>query len=567
MASSTEYSKVDDPPASRPKRERWWFAELLAWLLSALMLAAIAIILGAYNGKPKPTLRGGITLNALISVLLKIATTCMIVPLSAALGQWKWNRVGVEGSLGEFSLISDAIQSPWASIKLLFRFQAGAVAAVGALLVLCMQAVEPFVQQTVKYPSVQTTSHAPATLPIWNRLQFQTGQVGTDAPPDFATKAGFYNGLFGTASPGRYPVTPTCTGVNCTWSDYYTLGFRSSCVNVTDQLQTTNFTDKNHVHQTKYSLPNVTLVTPGVANDYEPGTYVYNASFSGGDFGASHEANVFSPSFNFTFLAILGYTTHESSTQDGEPIVISTGHTLPIADSCTLQLCVKRFTSASFYDGQLVENEVPYLALGDDFLGSVQPPDTNLSFSVDVASWDGLSDWLHSALTGAYIDDIASGENYKASADARDAVYQAMIGGRKGMSLESLFENVADSLTQAMRMANGPGPLNGRVNGTTYVTETVVQVEWKWLSLPFVVEALILLYLLGMMLSSGGTPTWRDQTIATLCHGLDEKAMAAVAPLQSSAAMDHEAKKLQIRLIIDQKGSRLTTMSIPLSDR
>ena len=125
MDSSIGYSKVGDASAPRPRRERWWLSELLAWLASALTLIAIAIILGAYNEKPKPTLRGGITLNALIAVLLKIGTSCMIVPLSAALGQWKWNRVGEERSLGEFSLISDAGQSPWASIKLILRFKGG----------------------------------------------------------------------------------------------------------------------------------------------------------------------------------------------------------------------------------------------------------------------------------------------------------------------------------------------------------------------------------------------------------------------------------------------------------
>ena len=81
-----------------------------------------------------------------------------------------------------------------------------------------------------------------------------------------------------------------------------------------------------------------------------------------------------------------------------------------------------------------------------------------------------------------------------------------------------------------MRMANGPN--NRAVEGTTYVTETVVRAQWAWMSLPFIVEALILLYLLGMMISSGGMPTWKDQTFATLCHGLDQKTIADVTALQ-----------------------------------
>ena len=427
-----------------------------------------------------------------------------------------------------------------------------------------MQAVEPFVQQTVKYLPVQIPIQTTATMPISNRLQFRTGQVGLDTPPDFATKAGFYNGLFSTVPRGKYSVTPTCTGVSCTWPDYYTLGFRSSCVNITDQVQAKNITDRQGQPQTRYSAGGTTLVNPGT--DDGNGEYVYKASFSGGDIGAPSEGNYFSSSFNITFLAVIGWTTIDgTATHDGHPVVEESPHRLAIADTCTLQLCVKKFTSANFTNGQLIENEIPAPEIGDNFLTTVQPPGTNLSFSVDVASWTGLSNWLNSSLTGAYLDNVASGENFDAAADARDAVYQAMIGQRENMLLESLFDNVANSLTQGMRMANGPD--NGAVDGTTYVTETVVRVQWAWLSLPFIVEALILLYLLGMMMSSRGMSTWKDQTLATLCHGLDQKTMADVAALQSTTQIDREAKRLKVQLVTDHTGSRLSRMSIPLADR
>ena len=53
MTTSVEYSKVGRPHASRPRSERW-FRELFAWLISVLLLAAIAIILGVYNNKAEP---------------------------------------------------------------------------------------------------------------------------------------------------------------------------------------------------------------------------------------------------------------------------------------------------------------------------------------------------------------------------------------------------------------------------------------------------------------------------------------------------------------------------------
>ena len=420
-----------------------------------------------------------------------------------------------------------------------------------------MQAVDPFVQQTVKYLPVQTHIQTTATMPISNRLQFRTGQDGFNTPPDFASKAGFYNGLFSTAPQGKYSVTPACTGVSCTWSDYYTLGFRSSCLNITDQVQAKNITDRHRQPQTRYSAGGTALVHSGT--DGGNGEHVYNASFNGGDFGAPYEGNYFTSSFNISFLAVIGWTTIDGTSMEESP------HRLAIADTCTLQLCVKKFTSANFTGGQLIENEIPAPEIGDNFLTTVQPPGTNLNFSVDLASWNGLSDWLHSSLTGDYLDNVASGENFDAAADARDAVYQAMIGQRENMSLESLFDNVANSLTQSMRMANGPD--NRAVDGLTYVTETVVRPQWAWMSLPFIVEALILLYLLGMMMSSRGMPTWKDQTLATLCHGLDQKTMAGVPALQSTTQIERKAKRLQVQLLTDHTGSRLSRMSIPLADR
>ena len=198
-----------------------------------------------------------------------------------------------------------------------------AVDAVGATLVLRMQAVEPFVQQTIKYPSVETPTQARATLPVSNRLQFQSGQIGTstpEAPPDFGVKAGFCNGLFSSAET-KYPITPTCIDVNCTWTNYYTLSFCGSCVDITDKTRNKNFTDE-HGPETKYSLPNsLTLVTPGSVE----GTHLYNASSSGGDIS---DADAFSSSFNVTFLAAISVQTMTQTTVGlpNPPTVTDTKH-------------------------------------------------------------------------------------------------------------------------------------------------------------------------------------------------------------------------------------------------
>ena len=125
------------------------------------------------------------------------------------------------------------------------------------------------------------------------------------------------------------------------------------------------------------------------------------------------------------------------------------------------------------------------------------------------------------------------------------------------------MDNIASSMTYAMRMAGGDE--SSVAYGIKNVIETVVHVDWAWMSLPFVVEALVLLYLVAMIVISRGIPAWRNQTLATLCHGLDYKAMADVATLQSSSEMDRRAKHLHVRLVTTDNRSRFTRVAITLS--
>lgn len=119
------YSTVGARGGAPSKGERWWLRELAAWTGSALLLMCIVIVLSVYDTKPRPILHGGITLNALIAVIIKVGLLLLVVPLAAAVGQWKWARVETARSLGEFAAISDAAQNPWASLKLLLRFRGG----------------------------------------------------------------------------------------------------------------------------------------------------------------------------------------------------------------------------------------------------------------------------------------------------------------------------------------------------------------------------------------------------------------------------------------------------------
>jgi hypothetical protein len=76
--------------ASRNVVKRW-LMELISWIISAICMAAIIVVLCFYQNQPLPRWPLGLTLNAYISVLAKIASAALLLPVSEALGQLKWN--------------------------------------------------------------------------------------------------------------------------------------------------------------------------------------------------------------------------------------------------------------------------------------------------------------------------------------------------------------------------------------------------------------------------------------------------------------------------------------------
>ena len=419
------------------------------------------------------------------------------------------------------------------------------MAAAGAFLVISTQGIETFVQQSVQYPTNATRTDAQAILPVSNLFKSR-GTTNYDTSPDFGLKAAVYNGLFASEPYTAYPVTPSCRGDSCGWQEHYSLGFCNECTNITDQIR------GNSAHS-RYEIPNSLILNTQDQISREVIRY-YNATIK----GVSIDGFDTSPSdcaFQMTFLAIGDETTVSGTT--------ATSTLIPAAARCTLRLCVRTYTSASYNDGRLNETVTSGSAQTLAFLESTTVPGSNLTCFADNQSWEGFAVWLNSLISGSYETPNGSGEPLTASTDSRDSIYQALVGQRDDLDLQSLFDNVAASLTKAVRTSDAtpndldstPGPVS---TGTTYVNDIIVKVDWAWLSFPFAVWILTLLYLLAVIVMSRGVPSWKDETIATLCHGLDDISMLGVASLQSLSDMDHKARALHVRLVAGDSGSKLS---------
>jgi hypothetical protein len=130
-----------------------WRLEIISWLVSAACMGAIVLALIIVRDKPTPRWHG-LTLNAYISEVSKIACAALLLPVSEALGQLKWLWFqGKSNKMWDFEIFDNASRGPWGSFVLLVRTNGTSLAALGAAITIFSMALDPFFQQLVTYPT------------------------------------------------------------------------------------------------------------------------------------------------------------------------------------------------------------------------------------------------------------------------------------------------------------------------------------------------------------------------------------------------------------------------------
>ncbi|KAF2853174.1 hypothetical protein T440DRAFT_552970 [Plenodomus tracheiphilus IPT5] len=232
-----------------------WLLEVVSWVFSLLCMAAIVGVLIKLKDEPltKWALaeKTGLTLNAYISILSKMAGAALILPVSEALGQLKWSWF-LEHSkqMWDFEIFDNASRGPWGSLLLLIRTKGRALAALGAMIMLCSLALDPFFQQVVDFPdrwALQNTSSSIPRVEDYNPPYVPVYVYGDEKSTEDRALAAigrefFYgNGTqpvpFGNGTRPGIPLS--CPTSNCTWPQYETLAVCSSCADVTSLLDLT----------------------------------------------------------------------------------------------------------------------------------------------------------------------------------------------------------------------------------------------------------------------------------------------------------------------------------------
>jgi hypothetical protein len=159
-----------------------WLLEIISWAFSALCMAAVIGVLIYFKDDPlsRWTLadKTGITLNAYISILSKMAGAALILPVSEALGQLKWSWFQQNSKqMWDFEIFDNASRGPWGSLLLLMRTKGKALAALGAMITLCMMALDPFFQQVVNFPDRWALQDTQSQIPRIVRYEPSQGRI------------------------------------------------------------------------------------------------------------------------------------------------------------------------------------------------------------------------------------------------------------------------------------------------------------------------------------------------------------------------------------------------------
>jgi len=586
-----------------------WLLEIVSWMISAVCMGAIIAVLVVLKDKPSskwPFTNMGLTLNAFVSVLSRIAGAALLLPVAEALGQlkWSWFIRGDSKKMWDFEMFDNASRGPWGAFLLLIHTKGKTIAALGALVTIFALALDPFFQQVVSFPTrwtVQDTNSSIARViryePIYD-IEYENGiDMSAEDATILSVATPFFvnNGTqpmpFGNGTRAEVPLS--CPSSNCTWSSYETLGMCSQCVEVPSLLNFTcmytrvDWTSELNANQSSYPSANVcgyflnsTSESPILMSGYiveEDGNKTGEALLMRtlplatvprrdplwGD-GSINFKHIRNPVVDFLIArAASGADVYA----DG----------VPVLHECILSYCVKTIES-SYYLGtyeEVVSNVFfndtqglyPWLTVDmpeeemtiTDYLENVtiSAPPTGQNFSK--YGWGVNNDTMFNTVIifDRIFPAFTSLTNYSdipvlryrtGSYTKVRTMFPEFNPWLSPNNITQHMERMATSITNAMRSSDS----SDMVFGKAFDNDVYVQVTWGWLSLPLCLLLVSCVFLVSTVIKSatekGQVSIRKNSAIATLLYGLPDHYQKQLAKSNSKGTPRTKAKDLRVRL-------------------
>lgn len=527
----TANDKRSDSAAAQPRIKRgWkyvtmdtWYGETLLLSFSFLSFLAIVIVLAVYDQKPSPSLKWGLKLNTIISILATACKSSMIFVVSEAIGQlkWIWFWTG-KRNLRTLQTFDEASRGPLGSVSVIFSLpQKGrALIMLGAAITLLALAFEAFMQQIVSYPVRQVDDDTGQAIAKRNEYLFDSESYD-DYEEDVVNA--IYAGVWTT----DFRLDPICPSGNCTWPPFQSLGWCSQCEDVTSQATLANCTDipddtdmtEPHVYPCNVTVPAGNWAsfpihvskTLGVAMLQMPTDMVWTVGIR----PSGVYAGVKNPLIVLAHAKMHDYPTKTSSHPEKDMKIAN-------VTQCVLSPCMRTYNVSVSGGNPATHLSLPSWGelvddgsnITDSYNAVFQSTAGNITAGISptfVYNFQYLHDSIQFATLYNSWDDgmwTQSGESYE------DSLRRLQVIG-----LEEIMQNLAASLTKY-----GLNNSTGTVHGTMSISRSFVSVEWEWITLP----AIVLLASMALFISTvmknkkHGLKLWKSAILPVLYHGLDD---------------------------------------------
>lgn len=175
----------DAPPtqsraAGLPSKRSWgWSWEILALAIVVACFAAVVGLLLALQNRPVPDWPSGITVNAVLSVLVTVMKGATGIIIAECLSQLKWLWFKRERNLIDLVIWDEASRGAWGARRLLTTPRAWYLGYLGAFTFLAAFIIGPSIQQTVEIRVRQIDSLTNASVPLCNNTYYSVTGLGS----------------------------------------------------------------------------------------------------------------------------------------------------------------------------------------------------------------------------------------------------------------------------------------------------------------------------------------------------------------------------------------------------
>ncbi|RSM07015.1 hypothetical protein CEP52_005407 [Fusarium oligoseptatum] len=554
----------------------WWWWDIGAAFVSVTCLGLIVGVLIEANGKPRDNWPLAIQPNSIIAVLTTVGKSALLVPIASCLSQLKWRLIYTRARpLSYLQAFDDASRGPWGSFMMFWTLplQSKLGCALAFITILSL-GIDPSAQQILDFPiqerwldnvtaemgvaqnysSKSFLQREGASWQIWN--------LNGDLP---AIQISILTSLAGEPFQPNFKCPQPAA--RCAWPEFSTLGVCSVLHNVTDKATRECEQGKGNPYfqQCNYTIP---LLRKSESEDEDEEEekpsmrYFNNAAFKN-----SEDTQILHTEFKSSsldgWLGQLLVIRHEN----GRWVDAGKGRSRPpdaeifVADFRWCNRVFKGVRSSNEVihpppvkstDTMLEYIERPDMTNGVDYV-IFGTPDGDETFWVAYTLERRLPYYLEHLLT-VDMTEQADGSP-RSQVDLTTPLNAGFIFTLADM--EELTSNIAETLTNQLRSSNpGDNKDAEMVEGTAFISESVIVVRWQWLILPAATTFLMVILLVWNILLVKGAPLLKASVLPYLFYPLQgwKEEELRVAGVQTVEKLDVLAAKMHGKMEANDGG-------------